>query len=136
MKTIKIIFAYIFPKAKGNILKNTSNCIFLKNGRDKTVLSDDILPTFFAASHQRLSVPSSPLETESWLPLNPIRLENQFQKSWNEFRKPIFILFSITTLSIKSTWHSGFQRENQKGLRLCVHMCDTYLYIQLCIFKC
>lgn len=30
MKTIQIIFACIFPKAKGKILKNTSNCIFLK----------------------------------------------------------------------------------------------------------
>lgn len=67
-------------------------------------------------------------ETESWLPLNPIRLENQFQKSWNQFRKPILILFSITISISKVPGIQGFQRENQKGCA-CVYICVIPIFI-------
>ena len=134
MKTIKIIFAHTFPKEKGKILKNTSNCIFQKNRKRRTVFSD-ILPTFVAASHQTFSAFFTPGN----------RIMNASESSQTrerilEILEPIQKAHPYSVLhnhsQCQSTWHSGFQRENQKGLCLCVHMCDTYLHIQLCIFKC
>ena len=78
--------------------------------------------------HIRISVPSSPLEIESWTPLNPIRLENEFQKSWNKFRKPILILFSITTLSVKVPGIQG-SRERTRRVCACVYICVIHTYI-------
>lgn len=44
VKTIKIIFAYIFPKKQREYFEEYFQIVFFC-GRDKTVFSDDILPT-------------------------------------------------------------------------------------------
>ena len=125
MKTIKIIFAHTFPTEKGKILKNTSNCIFQKNRKRRTVFSD-ILPTFVAASHQNFSAFFTP--GNRIMNASESRLENEFQKSWNKFRKPILILFSITTLSVKVPGIQG-SRERTRRVCACVYICVIHTYI-------